>query len=167
MLFLFSTLLNKLFHITDVYIYSTRQNKNWIHKKLPHSKVYIPLNLNNLCCFLDDLRPFFCVVIVVHESLVDPEQFNYLLFFRQILQLLHTHWFSSNFCIIEAFPTVTVWFGETPFHTEGNWGTNTQLLQKVGYKHLLMLRKATECIKNRGCKLLNRDDDVQMFLILF
>ncbi len=29
--FLFSTVLNKLFHITDVYIYSTRQNNNWIY----------------------------------------------------------------------------------------------------------------------------------------
>ncbi len=38
--FKFSTVLSKLFHITDVYIYSTRQN-NLIHKndsiqKFPH-----------------------------------------------------------------------------------------------------------------------------------
>ncbi len=46
---LFNTVLNKLFPITDVYIFSTRQNNNWIYKKWPRSKVYIPLNLNNLC----------------------------------------------------------------------------------------------------------------------
>ncbi len=105
MLFLFSTLLNKIFHITDVYIYSTKQINNWIHKKWPHSKVYIPLNLNNLCCFLDDPQLLFCVVIVVHEFLVGPEQFNCLLFFRKILQLLHVLWFSSIFCVFEHFPT--------------------------------------------------------------
>ncbi len=31
--YLFSTVLNKLFHITDVYTYSTRQNNNRIHTK--------------------------------------------------------------------------------------------------------------------------------------
>ncbi len=36
--FLFSTVLNKLFHITDVYIYSTRQNNNWIYKNGPIQK---------------------------------------------------------------------------------------------------------------------------------
>ncbi len=36
--FLFSTVLNKLFHITDVYIYSTSQNNNWIYKNDPIQK---------------------------------------------------------------------------------------------------------------------------------
>ncbi len=40
--FLFSTILNKLFHITDVYIYSTRQNNNWINKKYPIQKFTYP-----------------------------------------------------------------------------------------------------------------------------
>ncbi len=35
--FLFSTVLNKLFHITDVCIYS-RQNNNWIYKNYPIQK---------------------------------------------------------------------------------------------------------------------------------
>ncbi len=73
---LFNTVLNKLFHITDVYIFSTRQNNNWIYKKWPCSKVYIPLNLNTACHFLDDPQLFFCFVIALHESLVGPEQFN-------------------------------------------------------------------------------------------
>ncbi len=120
-----NTVLNKLFHITDVYIYSKRQNNNWIHKKWPCSKVYIPLNLNTMCHFLDDPRLLFCFVIVVHESLVGPEQLNCLLFFRKILQLLHIIWFSSIFCIFEHFPTVTVWYWDPSFHMEVNWGTQT------------------------------------------
>ncbi len=35
---LFSTVPNKLFRLTDVYIYSTRQNNNWIYKKYPIQK---------------------------------------------------------------------------------------------------------------------------------
>ncbi len=73
--FIFSTVLIKLFHITDVYIYSTRQNYTWIYKKLSHLIVYIPLYLNTICHFLDDPRLVLYFVIVVHESLVGPEQF--------------------------------------------------------------------------------------------
>ncbi len=40
---------------------------------------------------------FFCLVIVVHESLVCPEQLNCLLFFRKILQVPQILWFSSIF----------------------------------------------------------------------
>ncbi len=40
---------------------------------------------------------FISLVIVVHESLVCPEQFNCLLFFRKILQLTLILWFSSIF----------------------------------------------------------------------
>ncbi len=121
---LLNTVLNKLFQITDVYILSTRQNNNWIYKKWPRSKVYIPLNLITMCHFLDDPQLFLCFVIVAHESLVGPEQLNCLLFFRKILQLLYILWFSNIFCIFEPFPTVTVWFWDPSFHTEGNWGTH-------------------------------------------
>ncbi len=37
---LFKTVLNKLFHTTDVYIFSTRQN--WIHKNVPVQKFTYP-----------------------------------------------------------------------------------------------------------------------------
>ncbi len=37
---------------------------------------------------------FVCLVIVVHESLDYPEQLNFLLFFRQILQLPQILWLS-------------------------------------------------------------------------
>ncbi len=40
--FSFSTVLNKLFHIIDVYIYSTRQNNNWIYKNDPIQKFTCP-----------------------------------------------------------------------------------------------------------------------------
>ncbi len=77
-------------------VYSTRENNLY---KWPCSKVYIHLILNTVllpewstarfyfCCF--------CFVIVVHESLVCPEQLNCLLFFRKILQLPQILWFSS------------------------------------------------------------------------
>ncbi len=52
-----------------------------------------------VCRFLDDPQMFLYLVIVVHESLVGPEQFP---------QLLHIIWFSSIFCIFEPFPKVTV-----------------------------------------------------------
>ncbi len=37
----------------------------------------------------------------------------------------------QHFCIFEPFPAVTVWFWDPSFHTEYNWGTQTQLLKKV------------------------------------
>ena len=37
----------------------------------------------------------------------------------------------KHFCIFEPFPAVTVWFWDSSFHTEDNWGTQTQLLKKV------------------------------------
>ncbi len=43
-----------------------------------------PFNRNIVFRFLVDPWLFFCVVIVVHESCVGPEQFNCLLFFRKI-----------------------------------------------------------------------------------
>ncbi len=35
------------------------------------------------------------------------------------------------FCVFEPFPTMTVWFWDPSFHTEENWGTHMQLLQKI------------------------------------
>ncbi len=106
-IFLFSTVLNKPFQITDVYIYSTKTNNTEFIKMTPFKSLHT-LNLNTMCHFLDDPRLFSYFVIVVHESLVGPEQFNCLLFFRKILQLLHILWFTSIFCIFEPFPKVTV-----------------------------------------------------------
>ncbi len=53
----------------------------------------------------------FGFVMVVHESLVCPEQLNFLLVFRKILQVPKMLWFSSIFlCVFEPFPTMPVWF---------------------------------------------------------
>ncbi len=72
---------------------------------------------------------FFCLVIVVHESLVCPEQLNRLLFFRKILQVPQILWYSSIFVYLN--PTMTVWSRDLSFHTEDNWGTHMQLLKKI------------------------------------
>ncbi len=37
----------------------------------------------------------------------------------------------QHFCVFKSFPTMTVWFWDSSFHTEDNWGTHMQLLQKV------------------------------------
>ncbi len=73
----------------------------------------------------------FFFVMVVHESLVCSEQLNWALFFRKILHVLQILQFSNIFCIFEPFPAVTVSFWDPSFHTEDNWGTQTQLLKKV------------------------------------
>ncbi len=92
----------------------------------------------------------FCLVIVVHESLVYPEQLNFLLFFRKILQLPQIIWFSSIFCVFEPFPTLTVWFWDPSFHSEDNWGTHMQLLQKI--QTLTDAPEEKGLIKSQGVK---------------
>ncbi len=37
----------------------------------------------------------------------------------------------QHFCVFEPFPTIISWFWDPSFHTEDNWGTHMQLLQKV------------------------------------
>ncbi len=78
-------------------------------------------------CFL------FCDV--VHESLVCSEQLKWALFFRKILHVLQNLQFCNIFCIFEPFPAATVWFWDPSFHTEDDWGTQTQLLKKGSNVH--------------------------------
>ncbi len=84
--------------------------------------------------------PLTCLVVVVHESLVGPEQLNCLLFFRKILQLLHILWFSSIFCIFEPFPRSIFFTQRTIKGIIHNYYKSC--------KHLLILKKATQCIKS-------------------
>ncbi len=70
-------------------------------------------------------------MIVVHESHVCPEQLNCLLFFRKILQVPQILWFSSIFVYLNPFQQWLYDFEIHLFHTEDNWGTHMQLLQKV------------------------------------
>ncbi len=70
--------------------------------------------------------PWIVILCVVSWMIYDclSWQFNCMLIFCKVLQVLHILRFSSIFCIFEPFPTVTVWFGSS-FHTEGNWGNTT------------------------------------------
>ncbi len=61
------------------------------------------LNLNTVLLPDDPQLFLFCLLIVVHESLVCPEQLNFLLFFRKILQLPQILWFSSFFVYLNPF----------------------------------------------------------------
>ncbi len=37
----------------------------------------------------------------------------------------------QHFCVFEPFPKMTIWFWDSSFHTEDNWWTHLQLLQKI------------------------------------
>ncbi len=95
----------------------------------------------------------------VHESIVCPEQLNCLLSFRKILQLPQIIFVFQHFCVFEPFPTMTVWFWDPSFHTEGlicNYYRR--------FKRSLMLQKEKTCIISRGWKLLNRMKMCTVFL---
>ncbi len=100
----FSTVLNKLFHITDVYIYPQDKIITEVIK-MTHSKVYIRLNLNTMCHFWMIHKLFLYFVIVVHESLVCPEQFK----LPAVLQKK-----SSSSCTFFAFPASSAYFEPFP-----------------------------------------------------
>ncbi len=133
--FLFSTVMSKIFHIKDVCIYIVHKTKNNNNKKAEIIKIPPFKSLGTLgylyCAWLPGWSTTVFFVMVVHESLVCSEQLNWALFFRKIFHVLQILQFSSIFCIFEPFPTVTVWFWDPSFHTEDNWGTQTQLLKKI------------------------------------
>ncbi len=92
-----------------------------------------------------------CLVIVVHESLVCPEQLNCLLFFSCSTNSL----VFQHFCVFEPFPTMTVWFWDPSFHTEDDWETHYNYYRR--FKHSPMLQKKKPCIKSSqwGHKYMN------------
>ncbi len=95
-------------------------------------KVYIHLILNTV--FLPEWSTavfLFCLVKVDHETLVCPEQLICLLLFRKNTSGHTNSLVFQHFCVFEPFPTMTVWFWDPTFHTEDNWGTYMQPLQKV------------------------------------
>jgi len=70
--------------------------------KMTRSKVYMRKLILNTVLLPDwATAVFLCLVIVVHESLVCPEQLNCLLFFRKILHLPQFLGVSSIFCVFE------------------------------------------------------------------
>ncbi len=102
--------------------------------------------------------------MVIHESLVCSEQLNWALFFRKILHVLQILQFSSIFFIFEPFPAVTVWFWDPSFHTEDNWGTQTQLFKKGSNIHWCSRRKH-DALRAGGWKLLNRMTKMSTFFL--
>ncbi len=107
--------------------------------------MYIPLNLY---CLL--LPGWPMTVFMFYEHLVcsncltsrcSSEKSS-----SSIINFLHWHLSNNNGWLWEAF-----------FHTEGNTKTKGLIhnYYKV-WKHLLKLKKEIQCIKSRGCKLLNR-----------
>ncbi len=141
---------------TGVYIYSTRQKKLLNLLKWPHSKVYTPLSLNTMCHFLDDPRLFLYLVMVVHESLVGPEQLNCCSSEK-----------SSSFCTFFGFPASSAYlnpFKQWLYDFEIHIFTPRTIEGLIHnyykrWKHVLMLKKATQCIKSRGMNTFEQDDD--------
>ncbi len=104
----------------------------------------------------------FCLVIVVHESLVYPEQLNCLLFFRKILQVPQILWFSSIFVNLNPLQQ---WLYDFEIHLFTQRTTEGLICNYYRrFKRSLMLQKEKPCIKSRGWKLLNRMEMCKFFL---
>ncbi len=99
-----------------------------------------------LCCYLNDPQLcFFCLVIVVLESLVCPEQLNCLLFFRKILQFPQILWFSSIFVYLNPFQK---WLYDFEIHLFTLRTTEVLICNYYRrFKCSLMLQKEKWCIK--------------------
>ncbi len=118
--------------------------------KLHHSKVYIRLILNTVLLPEWSTAVFFCLVIVVHESLVCPEQLNFLLFFRKILQVLQILWFSSIFVFLNPFQQWLYGFEIHLFTPRITEGLICNYYRR--FKRSLMLQKEKPCIKSQDVK---------------
>ncbi len=97
--------------------------------------------------------PLTCLVIVVHESLVFPE-----LFFSSCSCFS----FSSSSCTFFGFPA-SAYLTLSKIHLSTLWTTEGLIHNYYKrWKHLLILKKATQCIKCLGCKLFELDDKKKM-----
>ncbi len=108
-----------------------------------------------LCCYLNDPQLCVCLVIVVHESLVCPEQLNCLLFFRKILQVTEILWFASIFVYLNSFQQ---WLYDFEIHLF-TLRTAEGLICSYNrrFKHSLMLPEEKSCMKSRGVKLFEQN----------
>ncbi len=83
-----------------------------------------------LCCYLNDPQLCFIVQWQLFMSL-----FSWTVKLSSVLQKnpsAHTNSLVfQHFCVFEPFQTMTVWFWDPSFHTELNWETPIQLLQKI------------------------------------
>ncbi len=83
-------------------------------------------------------------VIVVHESLVCPEQLNILLFFRKILNFPQILWFSCIFVYMKPFQQ---WLYASEIHLFTPRTTEGLICNYyIRLKHSLMLQKEKPCI---------------------
>ncbi len=90
---------------------------------------------------------FFCLVIVVHESLVCPEQLKCMLLFGKILQLLRILWFSSIFVFLNPFQQ---WLYDFEIHFFTLRTTERLICNYYRrFKRSLMLQKEKSCIKSQ------------------
>ncbi len=119
-----------LFHIIDFYIYSTRQNNNWIYKNHPIQKF---------------TYPWILILCVISWMIQDCFYILWLLFMSPLLVLSSSVCCSSekssSFCTFFGFPASSAylnpfqkWLYDYEIHIftfEDNRGTHTQLLQKV------------------------------------
>ncbi len=145
---LFSDDLNKIFHKKYVYMSSTRENNCWIYKKDPIQKLrFIP---NDVLLPEWSTVVLFCLVMVVHESLVCPEQLYFLLFFGKIIQLPQILWFSSIFVYLKPFQQWLYCFEIHLFTPRTTEGLICNYYRR--FKCSLMLQKEKPCIKSRGVK---------------
>ncbi len=119
--------------------------------KMTRSKVYIRLILNTMLLPEWSTAVFYCLVIVVHESLVCPGQLNCLLFFRKILQVPHILWFS---CISVYLNPFKQWLYDFEIHLFTPRTTERLIYNYYRrFKHSLMLQKKKSCIKGNFLNL--------------
>ncbi len=96
-------------HWTTVqFFFSLAQVRRLLTPASVHSLWSSPKFLNWFCLTILISLRFSRLVVVVHESLVCPEQFNCLLFFRKILQLPRILWFYNKLTIIITIVSVCV-----------------------------------------------------------
>ncbi len=139
----------------------SKENNSWIYKNDFIQKFTSPWFL---ILFLPEWSPavFFCLVIVVHVSLVCPEQLNCLLFFRKIFQVPQILWFSSIFVYFNPFQQ---WLYDFEIHLFTLKTTEGHICNYYRrFKCSLMLEKEKRCIKSRGVKTF--EQNVYIFLFL-
>ncbi len=105
---------------------------------------------------------FFCLVIVVHESLVCPEQLNCLLFFRKILQLTQILWFSSIFVYLNPFQHWLYDFEIHLFTPRTTEGLICSYYRR--FKHSPMPQKEKPCIKSHEFEFENMNLKIRVNL---
>ncbi len=107
---------------------------------------------------------FISLVIVVHESLVCPEQLNFPLFFRKILQLTQILWFSSIFVYLNPFQQRLYDFEIHLFTPRTTEGLICNYYRRI--KHSPILQKEKICIKSRGVKTFEQNGDEDVLFVL-